>query len=92
LQEAAIRLPGRIDSNEATYASVTDLASAMRHASVAHDEHEKRIGKADASWPEWRRLPTFVKAVLQTGAIIDAVSFRIPRVSYAGNRNRLQKI
>jgi hypothetical protein len=26
--------------------------SAMRRASVAHGEHEKRIGQADASWPD----------------------------------------
>jgi len=25
----------------------------MRRASVAHGEHEKRIGKADPGWPEW---------------------------------------
>jgi hypothetical protein len=42
-----------IDSSKTTYASVADLASAMRRASVAHGEHEKRIGKADADWPEW---------------------------------------
>jgi len=53
LQEVTIRLPGRIDSNETTYASVTDLASAMRRASIVHGEHEKRIGKADANWPDW---------------------------------------
>ena len=33
--------------------SVTDLASAMRRASVAHGEHEKRIGHADENWPDW---------------------------------------
>jgi len=25
----------------------------MRRASAAHGEHEKRIGKADANWPDW---------------------------------------
>jgi hypothetical protein len=25
----------------------------MRRASLAHGEHEKRIGKADANWPAW---------------------------------------
>ncbi len=25
----------------------------MRRASVAHGEHEKRIGAADANWPDW---------------------------------------
>ena len=30
-----------------------DLANAMRHTSVAHGEHEKLIGEADANWPDW---------------------------------------
>jgi hypothetical protein len=25
----------------------------MRRASVAHGEHEKRIGEADENWPAW---------------------------------------
>jgi hypothetical protein len=25
----------------------------MTRASVAHGEHEKRIGHADADWPDW---------------------------------------
>jgi hypothetical protein len=25
----------------------------MRRASAAHGEHEKRIGAADANWPDW---------------------------------------
>jgi catechol 2,3-dioxygenase-like lactoylglutathione lyase family enzyme len=53
LQEVTTRLPGRIDSSETTYTSISDLASAMRRASVAHGEHEKRIGAADANWPDW---------------------------------------
>ena len=53
LQEVTLRLPGRVDANATTYASTTDLASAMRRASVAHGEHEKRIGKADENWPDW---------------------------------------
>jgi catechol 2,3-dioxygenase-like lactoylglutathione lyase family enzyme len=53
LQEVTVRLPGRVDSHETTYASAQDLASAMRRASVAHGEHEKRIGSADANWPDW---------------------------------------
>jgi catechol 2,3-dioxygenase-like lactoylglutathione lyase family enzyme len=53
LQEITTRLPGRIDANATTYASVTDLANAMRRASAAHGEHEKRIGKADPNWPDW---------------------------------------
>jgi catechol 2,3-dioxygenase-like lactoylglutathione lyase family enzyme len=53
LQEITTRLPGRIDSAATTFASVADLASAMRRASVAHGEHEKRIGAADPNWPDW---------------------------------------
>jgi catechol 2,3-dioxygenase-like lactoylglutathione lyase family enzyme len=53
LQEVTTRLPGRIDGAETSFASTTDLANAMRRASAAHGEHEKRIGKADANWPDW---------------------------------------
>jgi catechol 2,3-dioxygenase-like lactoylglutathione lyase family enzyme len=53
LQEITTRLPGRIDADDTSYASVADLANAMRRASVAHGEHEKRIGEADANWPDW---------------------------------------
>jgi catechol 2,3-dioxygenase-like lactoylglutathione lyase family enzyme len=54
LQEVTTRIPGRIDSSETTFASTTDLANAMRRASVAHGEHEKRNGGAyDVNWPDW---------------------------------------
>jgi catechol 2,3-dioxygenase-like lactoylglutathione lyase family enzyme len=53
LQEVTTRLPGRIDAAATSYGSVSDLASAMRRASVAHGEHEKRTGEADANWPDW---------------------------------------
>ena len=53
LQEITARLPGRVDAATTTFGSVSDLASAMRRASVAHGEHEKRIGAADANWPDW---------------------------------------
>ena len=52
-QEITTRLPGRIDAATTTFASAKDLANAMRRASVAHGEHEKRIGAADANWPDW---------------------------------------
>jgi catechol 2,3-dioxygenase-like lactoylglutathione lyase family enzyme len=52
-QEITMRLPGRIDSTATTFASASDLADAMRRASVAHGEHEKRIGAADPNWPDW---------------------------------------
>src|SRR5277367_3299341 len=53
LQEITTRLPGRVDAAETSFASASDLASAMRRASVAHGEHEKRIGHADENWPDW---------------------------------------
>ena len=53
LQEVTARLPGRIDPAATSFGSASDLASAMRRASVAHGEHEKRIGEADANWPDW---------------------------------------
>ena len=40
-------------STVTSYNSAGDLADAMRRASVAHGEHEKRIGKADPDWPDW---------------------------------------
>ena len=52
-QEVTTRLPGRLDPATTTFASVSDLADAMRRASVAHGEHEKRIGAADPNWPDW---------------------------------------
>jgi catechol 2,3-dioxygenase-like lactoylglutathione lyase family enzyme len=53
LQEVTTRLPGRIDAAETAFASTADLASALRRAAAAHGEHEKRIGEADANWPDW---------------------------------------
>jgi catechol 2,3-dioxygenase-like lactoylglutathione lyase family enzyme len=53
LQEVTTRLPGRIDSAETAFTSADDLARALRRAASAHGEHEKRIGKADANWPDW---------------------------------------
>ena len=53
LQEITTRLPGRIDPASTSFTSASDLASAMRRASMAHGEHEKRIGEADANWPGW---------------------------------------
>ena len=52
-QEITTRLPGRIDSAATTFASASDLASAMRRAEKAHGEHEKRIGQRDAQWADW---------------------------------------
>jgi len=46
-QEVTTRLPGRIDANETRFASVADLAAALRRASVAHGKHEQRSGVID---------------------------------------------
>jgi catechol 2,3-dioxygenase-like lactoylglutathione lyase family enzyme len=54
LQEVTTRFPGRIDSNATSFASASDLASAMRRASAAHGEHETRTGgQRDENWPDW---------------------------------------
>jgi catechol 2,3-dioxygenase-like lactoylglutathione lyase family enzyme len=52
LQEVTTRLPGRVDPGT-TYASIGDLASALRRAEAAHGEHEKRTGVRDENWPDW---------------------------------------
>ena len=52
-QEITTRLPGRVDADDTSYASVADLSDAMRRASVAHGEHETRTGEADENWPDW---------------------------------------
>ena len=52
-QEITSRLPGRIDSAETTFASIKDLADAMRRAEAAHGEHEKRLGQRDEEWADW---------------------------------------
>jgi catechol 2,3-dioxygenase-like lactoylglutathione lyase family enzyme len=51
-QEITTRLPGRI-ATATTFASVNDLAAAMRRAEAAHGEHEKRTGQRDAEWADW---------------------------------------
>lgn len=53
LQEITTRLPGRMDSSTTSYASASDLASALKRAEMAHGEHEKRIGGRDENWPKW---------------------------------------
>jgi len=52
-QEVTARLPGRVDSDGATFTSSTELAAALRRAEAAHGEHEKRTGQPDANWPQW---------------------------------------
>jgi predicted enzyme related to lactoylglutathione lyase len=53
LQQVTTRLPGRVDAAGAVFASVTDLADAMRRAAAAHGEHEERTGVPDENWPDW---------------------------------------
>jgi catechol 2,3-dioxygenase-like lactoylglutathione lyase family enzyme len=53
VQEITTRLPGRIDGADTAFASAADLASALRRASAAHGEHEKRTGQRDEDWPDW---------------------------------------
>src|SRR5438093_4233467 len=53
LQEITKRLPGRVDPAATSFGSASDLTTALRRAAAAHGEHEKRIGAADAEWPEW---------------------------------------
>jgi catechol 2,3-dioxygenase-like lactoylglutathione lyase family enzyme len=53
LQEVTARLPGRIDADATSFATVADLAGAMRRAEAAHGAHEERTGVRDENWPEW---------------------------------------
>jgi catechol 2,3-dioxygenase-like lactoylglutathione lyase family enzyme len=54
LQEVTARLPGRVDPAQTSFASVGDLAAALRRAAAAHGEHEARDGGAfDENWPDW---------------------------------------
>ncbi len=52
-QEVTMRLASRIDPATTTFASLSDLSSALRHAEAAHGEHEKRTGQRDENWPDW---------------------------------------
>jgi catechol 2,3-dioxygenase-like lactoylglutathione lyase family enzyme len=54
LQEVTTRLPGRINVAATSFTSQADLAAALRRASVAHGEYEKRNGgQYDTNWPDW---------------------------------------
>ena len=54
-QEITARAPGRVDGNQTAFASVADLATALRRAEAAHGEYEKRAlaGVRDANWSDW---------------------------------------
>jgi catechol 2,3-dioxygenase-like lactoylglutathione lyase family enzyme len=52
-QELTARLAGRVEG-DTTFASSSDLATALRRAAAAHGEHEKRTGgQHDENWPDW---------------------------------------
>jgi catechol 2,3-dioxygenase-like lactoylglutathione lyase family enzyme len=52
-QEITARLPGRVEADDTTFTSSTELAAALRRLAAAHGEHEKRTGQHDAEWPNW---------------------------------------
>jgi catechol 2,3-dioxygenase-like lactoylglutathione lyase family enzyme len=53
-QELTHRAPGRMDAAATTFASLEDLAAALRRAEAAHGAHEKRNGgQRDENWPDW---------------------------------------
>ncbi len=47
------RLPGRVEASATTFSSTSDLDDALRRASAAHGEHEKRTGEYDEQWADW---------------------------------------
>ena len=53
LQEITSRLPGRVEPGPTSFASASDLSSALRRAAAAHGKHEARIGQRDENWPDW---------------------------------------
>jgi catechol 2,3-dioxygenase-like lactoylglutathione lyase family enzyme len=54
LQEVTARFPGRVDTDNATFSSSSELAAALRRVASAHGEHEKRTpGKSHEDWPDW---------------------------------------
>jgi catechol 2,3-dioxygenase-like lactoylglutathione lyase family enzyme len=53
VQEVTRRLPGRVAAANTIFASVSDLAGALRRSEAALGEHEKRNGQRNAKWPDW---------------------------------------
>ena len=53
LQEISSRLPGRVEPGATSFTSASDLASALKHAALAHGQHEARSGQRDENWPDW---------------------------------------
>jgi catechol 2,3-dioxygenase-like lactoylglutathione lyase family enzyme len=52
MQEITTRFPGRVEG-DTSFASVADVAAALRRAAVAHGEHEKLTGEHDVNWADW---------------------------------------
>jgi catechol 2,3-dioxygenase-like lactoylglutathione lyase family enzyme len=53
LQEITGRLPGRVEPSPTSFASASELSSALQRAAIAHGKHEARIGQRDEKWPDW---------------------------------------
>jgi catechol 2,3-dioxygenase-like lactoylglutathione lyase family enzyme len=53
LQEVTLRFPGRVDPQQATFASASELATALGRASAAHGKHGKRTSDHEADWSDW---------------------------------------
>jgi len=53
LQEITGRLPGRIEPGPTSFASSSDLVSALKRAALAHGQHEAHTGERDENWPVW---------------------------------------
>jgi hypothetical protein len=53
LQEVTTRLPGRIDSSATTFASATDLASALCRTALHTANARGGQVNNDADWPDW---------------------------------------
>ena len=53
LQEVTMRLPGRVEHSGTAFATVDEVASALRRAAAAHGKHEQIGGQHDDNWPDW---------------------------------------
>lgn len=61
VQEVTTRLPGRVETTEATFGSIDDLEKALRRAEAAHVGHQERSGRSDLrqgsdhheNWAAW---------------------------------------
>ena len=53
IQEVTTRLRGEMSAGTAIFPSPSHLASALRRAAAAHDQHEARSGQRDENWADW---------------------------------------